>query len=246
MKFFLLIIRNILLITACLSLLCACTKNENVKGAYIPPTPKTIEGAGLGAVIGAAAGGLVNSTKSPSLLGAAAGAMLGASIGAYYDQEGVLLDLAYLGVTTIRLGDIVEFNIPADLLFEGGDVDLRQSAYPMMGRITAYLQQYGPVGIAVEGYTDSIGSTFDKLRRSELQAQSVSTYLWTHGVNLERIHYVGMGDTINVAQQNTTLGSAYNRRVTITLWRDEAPSSFKTYAKLQREDCWTRDDPDTC
>lgn len=225
----------------------ACTKNENVKGAYPPATPKTVEGGAVGAVAGVAIAGITKPTAhNATLYGGLAGAMLGMAVGSYYDQEGAIRVLQRQGVTVIRLGDIVEINIPADILFDGGEAELEYRAYPLMAEITAYLQQYGPVGIAVEGYSDDIGNTFDRIRRSELQAQSVATYLWTHGVNLHRLHYVGMGNTVTVAQERTSLGSAYNRRVTITLWRDEAPSPFKAYEKLKREDCWTRDDPDNC
>ncbi len=221
------ICKTILSIALLSSLLVACATDDGVKGAYPPKVAKTIPGAVVGGASGAAIGSFATSSASAgAVFGGAIGAMVGGGLGAYYENKDLQKALKDGGVTLIRLGDIVEFVIPADNLFDPGENELKGEADQTLSTVTTVLREYGPVDITVTAHTDNIGSQAYRLDFSKQQAQAVATYLWTHGINLKRLHYHGMGDTQDVATNLTSLGSAYNRRIEITLWRQTDPSTI--------------------
>lgn len=236
--------KSVLLLAIVCYLLGGCT-TENVKGAYPNTLGGGIEGASVGAVVGATAGGLMIANGSASL-GALAGAMIGAPIGSYYDSEGAIFALQKHGVTVARMGDVVEIIIPSDLLFDGNDTEIHLEAYPMMDKITTLLKQYGNSSMSVVAYSDDIGSVFSQLELTRFQAQSVTTYLWSHGVNLQRMDFYGMGHEETAASDLSVTGSAYNRRIEITSWSENIPGPLNAALAKTTEDCWTKDDPVAC
>ncbi len=202
--------------TASLLGLTACS-NQNVKGAYPSPAPRFIEGAGIGALVGAPLAGFGGEN---ALKGAVAGAFIGAAMGSYMDSDGLKTRLRQHGIMIVELGQRVELVIPADLLFEGGQTDIQRSAEPVMDEVVFLLKQYGAVKINVSGYSDNIGSTLSQLESSQLQSESVTNYLWSRGIDLQRMTTTGYGQTITAASDLTSLGSAYNRRVSICFFAD--------------------------
>jgi outer membrane protein OmpA-like peptidoglycan-associated protein len=202
-----------------------------VKGAYPPPTPNFIGGAGVGAPDGATIGSGLIGSGSSATTGLFGGAILGASMGSYHDTEGLIQTLAAAGITVIRLGDIVEIVVPSDYLFRGHDNEVQYSAYPMMDKIVWLLLQYGNGNISVHAHSDDIGNPMQKLQMTEKQSQSVASYLWSRGIPLTQMTFNGFGDQISTAQFRTLQGSAYNRRVEITMWREHGPEPLTTWLK---------------
>ena len=227
-----------------------CSKNANVPGAIPGTNPKFMGGAGSGAVVGAANQGLLNHTAVvwSGLLG---GAAIGAAIGSYEDYEGLIKQLNEQGVTVMQLGDTVELVIPTDYLFDGGETEINLSAYPTMDNVVKLLKQFGASNMTVSGHTDDVGNLFQKLALSEKQAQSVTTYLWAHGINLQRMRFYGLADREAVAGFDTARGAGFNRRIQISLWREDynkAPSPVYLLTPNHTDpiDCWKSDNPSTC
>jgi OOP family OmpA-OmpF porin len=70
------------------------------------------------------------------------------------------------------------------------------------------------IGIALTGYTDSVGSDAYNQRLSERRADAVRDYLVNDmGVNPDNITASGKGEADPVASNNTSEGRAKNRRV---------------------------------
>ncbi len=65
------------------------------------------------------------------------------------------------------------------------------------------------------GHTDSIGSKAYNQKLSERRANSVKAYLVSKGMDANRIHTEGKGETQPVADNKTREGRAKNRRVEI-------------------------------
>lgn len=228
-------------------LLTNCTTNQNVPGALPTKSPYLVTGAGAGAVVGATAGALVAQTKSlaPSIMG---GAMLGAAMASYMDTEGLVKKLNHQGVTVIRIGDSTDIIIPLDLVFLGGDTDMKREAYPLLNDIVKYIKQYGKAPITVTAHSDNVDGMLQRLARTEKQAQHITTYLWSQGINLQRMEFMGIADLETVADMQSATGAGYNRRIQISIWREDfrAPSPLYLYTANQNEDFWKTDNPDMC
>jgi outer membrane protein OmpA-like peptidoglycan-associated protein len=223
-------------------MLAGCIPNKNVQGAYPPPAPGYAQGAAVGAVTGAAVTG-VNGGSIP--LGIVAGALLGGSIGSYRDDAGAIKQLAAEGITVVRLGDVVEVVIPHDLVFDPETYDIKRSAQPMLNQIVALLLQYTDVNMSVVGHSDNVGTDMDQQKRSELQAEAIMSYIWSHGIAINRLNFYGVGPTQSDATFNSANGLAYNRRIIIAFWRKGPPGPLNILLS-QDPDCWTKADPEEC
>jgi outer membrane protein OmpA-like peptidoglycan-associated protein len=69
------------------------------------------------------------------------------------------------------------------------------------------------VKVAVDGHTDSTGSTTANQTLSEARAKAVVDYLVAHGVAQSRITSTGFGGAKPVASNATEEGRAKNRRI---------------------------------
>lgn len=80
------------------------------------------------------------------------------------------------------------------------------------------LQEQPQLTIELEGFTDSIGPVPYNIGLSQRRAESVRRFLVEKGVELPRIHSIGMGDIRPVADNKTKQGRDQNRRVSIRLY----------------------------
>ncbi|MDR0646020.1 MAG: OmpA family protein [Elusimicrobiota bacterium] len=71
------------------------------------------------------------------------------------------------------------------------------------------------VRVRIEGYTDSIGSDAYNLDLSNRRAKAVADFLVRYGVDADIMSYMGYGEKMPVADNNTEKGRAKNRRVEI-------------------------------
>lgn len=223
--------------------LSACSLSTGgVKGAYPGIAPKYTEGMAAGLVVGASVVG--DADDAP--LGAVLGAILGGSIGSYYDGEGLIRELAKQGITVIQLGDTVEVILPDDIIFETASSTIKYEAYPLLNQIVFFLKQYGYVHMAIVGHSDVVGTNAGQIHQSSLQAQSVATYVWSHGINIDRIEVYGVGVHDTIADLHSVEGNGYNRRVEIYFWRNGKQSPFKALVVGFNADCWTSAELNNC
>jgi outer membrane protein OmpA-like peptidoglycan-associated protein len=104
-----------------------------------------------------------------------------------------------------------------DVLFETGEVDLKDSALTSLVEVVDLLQSDTTKNIRIEGHTDSIGSSDGNLDISQRRADSVRTALMDLGVDGARMEAVGMGEDYPIASNETEEGRALNRRVDVIL-----------------------------
>ena len=69
--------------------------------------------------------------------------------------------------------------------------------------------------MAIDGYTDSVGTPEYNQKLSELRARSVADYLVKNGISPERIQTAGYGVSRPVAPNATPAERALNRRAEI-------------------------------
>lgn len=132
--------------------------------------------------------------------------------------EQVGKDLGDLRSTVANLDDYkqvgqttVNFNFNADKLSSDAKAQLDQ--------MVAGQNQYKRFFIAVEGFTDTVGSVSYNSALSKRRADAVVEYLVAqHNIPIYRIHMVGLGKLKPVDEDKTRAARAKNRRVEVTLF----------------------------
>ena len=197
----------------------------------------TAVGAGLGAIVG-------NQFGHPGAgvaIGSAFGALSGAAIGQGMDnqedqanaadrrldeQDRELRENRRL-IDQLRAGGIdaretkrgIVMNLP-DVLFEFDSSRLTREAESKINTIADSLHGLSDrQNIAVEGYTDSVGSESYNQRLSEERARSVARALEHDGIASRRLSVKGFGESKPVASNATEHGRSENRRVEVIVER---------------------------
>jgi outer membrane protein OmpA-like peptidoglycan-associated protein len=184
---------------------------------------KTTKGAGIGAlagaVLGAATGDNSKERRKRALIGAGVGALTGAGVGAYMDRQEAKLraQLQGTGVSVTRNGNDLILNMPGNITFKTASADLNSNFYQVLDSVTLVLKEFDKTIIDVEGHTDSDGSDQYNQQLSLNRANSVGTYLQSHGVNGQRIVTFGAGEARPIANNATPDGKQQNRRVELKL-----------------------------
>jgi outer membrane protein OmpA-like peptidoglycan-associated protein len=80
------------------------------------------------------------------------------------------------------------------------------------------LEEQPQISVELEGYTDSSGASAYNIQLSQRRAEAVRRFLVEKGVELPRIHSIGLGDIRPVADNKTKQGRDQNRRVSIRLY----------------------------
>lgn len=196
----------------------ACTTDPNTGQRQI--SKAAIGGIG-GALGGYLLGDLVGGRRdrTEKILGAGIGAVAGAGIGAYMDAQERKLreETAGSGVDVIRDGDNLVLRMPSGITFDYDSATVQPQFQPTLNDVSSVLAQYPKTYIDVYGHTDSDGSDAYNQTLSERRAQSVASYLTSHGVQSARIATRGFGETQPIASNESDQGKASNRRVEIKI-----------------------------
>jgi len=104
-----------------------------------------------------------------------------------------------------------------NITFNSGSSEINRSSTKDLESIYNLLVQAENTKINVIGFTDNVGSPNANLVLSKNRAQSVVNYLIDKGIQTERFQLIdGKGQNEPVADNNTVIGKAHNRRVQIT------------------------------
>ena len=101
--------------------------------------------------------------------------------------------------------------------FDFDKYNIRPDAVPILEEAAKTLKDESQLTVAVNGYTDAIGSAEYNQRLSERRANSVKAYLEQLGVGSGRLTAQGFGKTNPVATNDTAEGRAQNRRVELVV-----------------------------
>ncbi len=104
-----------------------------------------------------------------------------------------------------------------DVLFATGKYDLRPEARERLAKLSGIVLAHPGLKLAVEGYTDNVGSEEFNQTLSEHRASGVRQYLVDQGLDTDSITATGLGMSSPVADNNTAAGRQKNRRVEIVI-----------------------------
>lgn len=104
-----------------------------------------------------------------------------------------------------------------DVLFEVDKANLKPGATRSLGQLAQALKDDPDARVQIEGHTDSTGSRGHNMELSRNRAESVQSYLVTHGIDASRISTRGLGPDYPVASNQTAAGRQQNRRVEVII-----------------------------
>jgi len=203
------------------------------------------KGAGIGALGGAAAGGLIGAATGHAGAGAAIGGVLGLGAGALIgdqlqgqdsrqkeqqkaiDQQRVEIEKNRALMEELRKQNIeaketsrgVLVNLPA-VNFEFDSADLSRDGRNRVNQIASIIKRDAPNRrITVEGHAsrESAAAEAYNQRLSERRANTVADELERNGVNGRNISSQGLGTRAPVASNDTESGRQQNRRVEVII-----------------------------
>jgi OmpA-OmpF porin, OOP family len=159
------------------------------------------------------------------------------------DEAGKKADTANQGVNSLRaqLADTVA-NLDAykqvaasTVNFKFNSDKLDSEAKMSLDQMVASQGQYKRFFIAVEGFTDRVGSSDYNAALSRRRADAVVAYLVAeHNVPIYRIHMVGLGKDKPLDDGKSRAAYAKNRRVEITLFSADQSLALNTAPPSQQ------------
>jgi outer membrane protein OmpA-like peptidoglycan-associated protein len=103
----------------------------------------------------------------------------------------------------------------ADVLFEFGKYALSKDAQLKLAKLSGIIQAHPGLNLAIEGYTDNIGTPEFNMKLSQQRADAVRQFLTTQGLSPDGITSEGLGQADPIADNSTAAGRKQNRRVEI-------------------------------
>jgi outer membrane protein OmpA-like peptidoglycan-associated protein len=105
--------------------------------------------------------------------------------------------------------------LSGSVLFASNQWELLPAAMASLDNVVTALKSAPDRNITIEGHTDSQGQRAYNMDLSQRRAESVRSYLVSHGLPPEIVRAQGLGPDRPVAENSTAEGRANNRRVEI-------------------------------
>jgi outer membrane protein OmpA-like peptidoglycan-associated protein len=99
------------------------------------------------------------------------------------------------------------------ILFDTDSDIIKSESKPVLEEVLSVLKSEPEWKLTIEGHTDSTGLDTHNQTLSQKRAESVAAYLRSGGIDAGRLKTVGIGESKPVADNDTELGRAQNRRV---------------------------------
>jgi outer membrane protein OmpA-like peptidoglycan-associated protein len=115
-----------------------------------------------------------------------------------------------LYLAPVEIGEIV---VLKNIFFDFNKYELKKESIPELNRILKFLNDYPNIEIELSGHTDNIGTNEYNMMLSEKRAGAVAEYLFSNGINRNRINVKGYGESNPVDTNETEEGREKNRRV---------------------------------
>ena len=179
--------------------------------------------AKMGAIAGAIGGAVIGHQiqgEYGRYVGAAVGALAGGAVGNYMDRQHQELrralenELRAEYVTLERIDkDTIKLSLSSEASFDIDSSTVKSAFKPALNRVASVMGSYDQTVIHIVGHTDNTGSAEHNLRLSQRRADSVASYLSSHGVSYSRLLTYGHGEDEPRATNSTEYGRKLNRRV---------------------------------
>lgn len=104
-----------------------------------------------------------------------------------------------------------------NIFFASSQFDLKDESLAELDKLIQLLNDNPDTQIMISGHTDNVGSASDNLALSTSRAKSVVQYLQKNGIKANRLVSKGWGATKPIANNETEVGRAKNRRTELSI-----------------------------
>jgi outer membrane protein OmpA-like peptidoglycan-associated protein len=115
-----------------------------------------------------------------------------------------------LYLAPIEVGEVVRLN---NVFFDFNKYKLKPESYSELDRVVKFLTDYPTIEIELSGHTDNIGTYEYNQKLSENRVNAVAEYIFSKGVQRNRIIVIGYGETQPADTNESEEGRQKNRRV---------------------------------
>jgi outer membrane protein OmpA-like peptidoglycan-associated protein len=118
------------------------------------------------------------------------------------------------GCPEISVEDVKKITqIASKIFFETASDKLKVASLVQLDELSEILKRYPEANLTIEGHTDEVGKDDYNMTLSQKRTESVKNYLMGKGIFESRLTAIGYGETKPIADNNTSVGRAKNRRV---------------------------------
>lgn len=114
-----------------------------------------------------------------------------------------------------------EPHLPMSVRFAFDDAQLDTAERRRLKELARYLNRHDAQVVQVVGHTDDVGSVLYNQQLGEWRAEAVSEYLQHRGVSSEQLRVHSAGETRPLGDNRSPSGRAKNRRVEMSVLRDD-------------------------
>ena len=100
-------------------------------------------------------------------------------------------------------------------LFEQGSSRMNSVHMGEIDELIRFMHEHVTASVTIVGHTDSVGSESANMRLSEQRAKAIARYMLESGVEPNRVHWRGEGETRPIDSNESESGRSRNRRVEI-------------------------------
>jgi len=105
--------------------------------------------------------------------------------------------------------------VVSDLRFEIDKAEIQRVYHDDLKQVVTVLRKNPEIEVEIQGHTDNQGTAAYNRKLSERRARAVQNFLVEAGIDKNRMHYKGYGESEPVATNETAAGREKNRRVEI-------------------------------
>jgi outer membrane protein OmpA-like peptidoglycan-associated protein len=120
-----------------------------------------------------------------------------------------------------------------DINFAIGTATLEQGAKSYLDKVAKLLQSAPNMGLLIKGHADNTGSAAVNEKLSTDRANAVRNHLLAQNIAAERLEAKGFGSSMPVADNQTPLGRAKNRRVELEILKRTEAAALQDVVVLR-------------
>jgi OOP family OmpA-OmpF porin len=155
----------------------------------------------------------------------------GAEYALYVNKKGYLFQSLNFNYSEIKNFEPITLDIELEkaregttailenIFFEVDKYDLQEKSMTELQKITRFLNENPALKVEISGHTDNSGAPAYNKQLSERRAQSVYSYLTSHGTDASRLKTKGYGQDHPIADNTTEEGKQKNRRIEFKIIR---------------------------
>jgi len=177
-----------------------------------------------GAAVGAIIGAIVGDPGLGAGIGAGVGAVGGYVWSSQMEKQKRQMEQATAGTdieVTQTENNQLKMNIPSDISFDSGRAEIKQNMYPVLNSLVAGLMSNPDSQATIVGHTDNTGNDAINNPLSVNRAANTRQYIASQGIASNRINIDGRGSHEPVANNDSSINRAKNRRVEIFVFEPD-------------------------